>query len=167
MSLPGRVLDRIEDALAFLAATLLVFTVAFVPIDVASRYFFNAPLTWVFEVTEYILLMMPCLGMAWLARNNGHVVVDIVTSRLGDRNRSLLAGLVAVLVALVCGFIAWWGAVVTWRSYQTSAVIENVLQTPQWLIYIAIPIGFGLCALEFGRKGLESLGGVHSLTAAR
>lgn len=167
MDLLGRLLDRLEDALAFLAAILLVFTVAFVPIDVASRYFFNAPLTWVFEVTEYILLIMPCLGMAWLARGNGHVMIDIVTSRLDDQRRTLLGGCVAIVVAIVCAFVAWWGAVVTWRSYQAGAVIENVLQTPQWLIYIAIPIGFALCAIEFGRKGVESCRGAPSLTTAR
>lgn len=167
MDLLGRLLDRLEDALAFLAAILLVFTVAFVPIDVASRYFFNAPLTWVFEVTEYILLIMPCLGMAWLARGNGHVMIDIVTSRLGDQRRTLLGGCVAIVVAIVCAFVAWWGAVVTWRSYLAGAVIENVLQTPQWLIYIAIPIGFSLCAIEFGRKGVESFRGAPSLTTAR
>lgn len=162
----GRVLDTLEDALALLAAVLLVFTVVFVPIDVGSRYFFNAPLTWVFEITEYILLIMPCLGMAWLARGNGHVAIDIVTSRLGDRHRALLSGITAIVVALVCAFVAWWGTIVTLQSFQAKAIIENVLQTPQWLIYIAIPVGFALCALEFVRKGAQAFRGEIATTAA-
>lgn len=149
-------MDRVEDALAFLAACMLVFTVVFVPMDVASRYFLGAPITWVYEVTEYILLMVPCLAMAWLARHNGHVVIDVLTSRLEDRPRQLLDAGTFVLVALACAFVAWWGGVVTFQSYQARAVIENVMQTPQWLIYLSIPVGFALTAIEFARKGVRA-----------
>lgn len=150
--LAGRAFDRLEDALAVLAAALIVFSVVSVTVDVVSRYFFNQPLTWVFEVTEYILLFVPCLGMAWLARHDGHVVIDILTSRLSKRSRAPLAGMVGLLTVFVCAFVAWWGVIATLESYQARAVIENVLQTPQYLIYAVIPVGFGLCTIEFMRK---------------
>ena len=149
-------MDRLEDALAFVAASMIVFTVIFVPMDVASRYFFGAPITWVYEVTEYILLMVPCLAMAWLARHNGHVVIDVLVGRLGERARRHLGAATLLVTALACGFVAWWGSVVTFQSYKAGAVIENVLQTPQWLIYISIPVGFALTALEFARKGVRA-----------
>jgi C4-dicarboxylate transporter, DctQ subunit len=152
----NRALDRVEDALAFVASCMLVFTVVFVPIDVGSRYFLGKPITWVYEVTEYILLMVPCLGMAWLARHDGHVVIDVLTSRLSPATQRRLAAGVFALVALVCAFVAWWGGAVTLQSYRASATIENVLQTPQWLIYVCIPVGFALTALEFGRKGARA-----------
>ncbi len=98
----NRALDRLEDALASIAAAMIVFTVIFVPMDVASRYFFGAPITWVYEVTEYILLMVPCLAMAWLARHNGHVVIDALTSRLPERARARLAVATELAVAATC-----------------------------------------------------------------
>lgn len=150
------VIDRLEDALAAVAAAMIVFTVVFVPIDVASRYFFAAPLTWVYEVTEYILLMVPCLAMAWLARYDGHVAIDVLTSRLTGPARARLARFTLFMVAGVCAFVAWWGAVVTLGSFRANAVIENVLQTPQWLIYSSIPLGFALTAIEFARKGVRA-----------
>jgi TRAP-type C4-dicarboxylate transport system permease small subunit len=151
----NRALDRLEDALASAAAAMIVFTVIFVPVDVASRYFLGAPITWVYEVTEYILLMVPCLAMAWLARHNGHVVIDVVTSRLGERSRARLAAATRLGVAATCAFVAWWGATVTFTSFQAHAVIENVLQTPQWMIYLCIPVGFALTAIEFARQGVR------------
>lgn len=162
MDLLHRALDRLEDGFAVLAACLLVFTVIFVPVDVASRYFFNSPITWVYEVTEYILLFVPCLGMAWLARKDGHVAIDILTSRVVGRTKIMLDAAAALLVALICGFIAWWASVVTVDSYKAKAIIENVLQTPQWLIYVAIPAGFGLCAIEFTRKAFRSWSAIES-----
>lgn len=149
-------LDRLEDALASVAAAMIVFTVIFVPLDVASRYFFGAPITWVYEVTEYILLMIPCLAMAWLARHNGHVVIDVATSRLGERSRARLRAATSLAVAATCAFVAWWGAAVTFTSFRANAVIENVLQTPQWMIYICIPLGFALTAIEFARQGVRA-----------
>jgi C4-dicarboxylate transporter, DctQ subunit len=152
----NKALDRLEDALASVAAAMIVFTVIFVPVDVASRYFFGAPITWVYEVTEYILLMVPCLAMAWLARHNGHVVIDVVTSRLGERSRARLTAATHLLVAATCAFVAWWGATVTFTSFRTHALIENVLQTPQWMIYVCIPLGFALTAIEFARQGVRA-----------
>jgi TRAP-type C4-dicarboxylate transport system permease small subunit len=152
----NRALDRLEDGLAFVAAAMIVFTVIFVPLDVASRYFFAEPVTWVYEVTEYILLMVPCLAMAWLARHNGHVVIDVLTSRLGERPRALLNAVTYLVVAATCAFVAWWGGVVTWNSFSAGALIENVLQTPQWMIYACIPAGFALTAVEFARKGVRA-----------
>ncbi|HEX7054533.1 MAG TPA: TRAP transporter small permease [Burkholderiales bacterium] len=151
----SRAFDRLEDALAVLAAALLVFALVFVTLDVASRYFFNRPLSWVFEVTEYILLFVPCLGMAWLARHDGHVMIDVLTSRLPLRRRARLARVVAAVVAFVCAFIAWWGAIATYESWRSHAIIENILETPQYLVYAAIPLGFALCAVEFARKALR------------
>lgn len=152
----NRALDRLEDALASIAAAMIVFTVIFVPVDVASRYFFGAPITWVYEVTEYILLMVPCLAMAWLARHNGHVVIDALTSRLPERGRERLAVATHLAVAATCAFVAWWGTVVTFTSFRAGALIENVLQTPQWMIYICIPLGFALAAIEFARQGVRA-----------
>ena len=156
MDFLNRSLDRIEDVFAFVASAMLVFTVVFVPLDVGSRYFFGAPITWVYEVTEYILLMVPCLGMAWLARHNGHVVIDVLTNRLDKAFRPKLEAAVFILVALTCAFVAWWAGVVTLDSFNKKAIIENVLQTPQWLIYLSIPLGFALTAVEFARKGVQS-----------
>ena len=149
-------LDRLEDALASVAAAMIVFTVIFVPLDVASRYFLGSPITWVYEVTEYILLMIPCLAMAWLARHHGHVVIDVVTSRLGERARARLQAATSLAVAASCAFVAWWGAAVTFTSFRAGALIENVLQTPQWMIYLCIPLGFALTALEFARQGVRA-----------
>jgi C4-dicarboxylate transporter, DctQ subunit len=151
----SKALDRLEDGFAFLAAAMLVCTIILVPMDVGSRYFFVAPITWVYEVTEYILLMVPCLAMAWLARHNGHVVIDALTSRLPPAARRRLGVTTQLIVAAACAFVAWWGAVVTLASFRAGALIENVLQTPQWLIYVCIPVGFGLTAIEFARKGVR------------
>ena len=148
----GAWLDNIEDALAFVAAALIVFAVLAVTIDVVSRFFFTKPLAWVFEVAEYILLIVPCIGMAWLARNDGHVMIDIVTARLSQGRRMRLATVTNGIVAMVCEFIAWWGAVATYESYVEKAIIENILSTPQYLIYSVIPFGFALCGIEFARK---------------
>jgi TRAP-type C4-dicarboxylate transport system permease small subunit len=150
----GTAFDRLEDALAVVAAALLVLSVLLVTGDVVLRFFFTRPLAWVFEVTEYILLFVPCLGMAWLARNDGHIVIDVVTSQLSPRTRAVLGGWVALTVAALCAFIAWWGVIATREAFVAKAMIENVLQMPQYIPYAFIPFGFALCAVEYIRKAV-------------
>jgi TRAP-type C4-dicarboxylate transport system permease small subunit len=94
--------------------------------------------------------------MAWLARRDGHVVIDALTSRLPEQASARLALAAHLVVAATCAFVAWWGAVVTFTSFRAGALIENVLQTPQWMIYVCIPLGFALTAVEFGRKGVRA-----------
>lgn len=152
----NRLLNRVEDALAAVAALLLLLAVAMVTTDVVSRFLFNKPLAWVFEVTEYFLLFVPCLGMAWLARNDGHVKIDIITGQLSPTANAALARLVNLVVSLVCFFIAWWGAIATSESWRGKVQIEGILQTPQYLVYGVIPLGFLMCGIEFARKALAS-----------
>jgi C4-dicarboxylate transporter, DctQ subunit len=151
-----RLLNRLEDALAAMAGALLILAVLMVTVDVVSRALFNKPLAWVFEVTEYILLFVPCLGMAWLARNEGHVKIDIVTARLSPGANAALTRGVNLIVSGVCLFIAAWGSVATAESWRGNVQIEGILQTPQYLVYAAIPLGFALCGIEFARKALAS-----------
>jgi C4-dicarboxylate transporter DctQ subunit len=150
----NRMLSRVEDVLAALAAALLLVSVLMVTTDVVSRYFFNKPLAWVFEVTEYFLLFVPCLGMAWLARQDGHVMIDIVTAQLRSAARNALTRVINTVVSGVCFFIAWWGVIATAESWRAKVQIEGILQTPQYLVYGAIPLGFFLCGMEYARKAL-------------
>jgi C4-dicarboxylate transporter, DctQ subunit len=161
-----RIVDVIENGFAVIAGLLLVLTLLLVPVDVSGRFLFNRPLAWVYEVTEYILLFIPCFGMAWLARIDGHVAIDIITSRLSRETNRKLSCFVYAVVALVCWFVTYWGTQVTAKSCRAGAIIENVLQTPQWLVYIAIPIGFFLCGVEFARKALANLSDIDAGDAA-
>ena len=151
MRTASSIYDALVTALAAVAGLLLVLATLSVVVDVCARYFLNQSFAWVFELTEYVLLYVPCLGMAWLARERGHISIDIVTSKLSHATRARLFAATSLIVAAICAFISYWGFVVTWDFYARGIVSENVLSIPRWIILVCIPIGFGLTAIEFIR----------------
>lgn len=149
-----RVFDALLDALAVLASLLILALMVGVALDVIGRYFLGSPISWMFEVTEYTLLYIPCLGMAWLARERGHVAIDIVVGQLPVRLQRALGRAVALVVALVCAFIAYWSVVVTVDGYRQEHVLEHMIRIPEFVVIGVIPLGFTLTAIAFARLSL-------------
>ncbi len=102
--------------MATLAGVLLVFVMVSVSADVAGRYVFGRPIGWVVEFTEYILLYIPFLAMAWLVREGGHVRIDVVLQALGPGTRSLVNAATSLAAALTCGVAAYWAALTAWDN---------------------------------------------------
>lgn len=148
------VYDVFVDALAAIAGVMLVLTTLAVVFDVAMRYFAGQSFAWVFELTEYVLLYVPMLGMAWLARRKGHIAIDVVTSKLPDVLRCWQQVIMSLIVAIICAFISYWGAVTAYDFYLRDIQSEKVLSIPMWAIVGCIPIGFGLTAIEYVRHAL-------------
>ena len=145
--------DRVLRAFAVIAGLLLVFSMLLVTFDVIGRYFFAAPIPWAFEITEYILLYIPFLGMAWLVRRaEGHVRIDVVLQAFGSRSQARLNFWTALLVAATCFAVAYYGIISTWGHFERGVMTNKVYQIPKFLLIMVIPAGFALTAIEFIRK---------------
>ena len=144
------VLDWVENILAVLAGAMIVFAMLTVTTDVVLRIF-RLSLWWSFEVTEFILVYVPLLTLPWLVRRRGHIVIDIVTSRVPPRVARAMDQLSSALAAAVSLFVAYWGAIATYTAYARGIVNAGMVEYPRWALLIAIPVGFGLAAIEFGR----------------
>ena len=152
-----RFFDRILDVSAVLACLMIVFSMVSVSLDVCLRFFFNAPLLGITEVTEYMMLWTCMLGAAWLLRMDGHVSIDIVTNLLASKPRKGLYILSALVCAATCAFITYWGAVTTWDHFTRGIRDFKVLEIPKWTFLVSIPTGFALLTIEFLRKVHDAL----------
>ena len=150
-----RLFDALIDALAVVAGSLILAVMVGVALDVVGRYFLGSPISWMFEITEYALLYVPCLGMAWLARERGHVAIDIVVGYLPARLKHALDRAVALVVSAICAFIAYWGIVVAVDSYQQGSMLEHMIRIPEIVVIGVIPLGFALTAAAYLRLSLE------------
>jgi TRAP-type C4-dicarboxylate transport system permease small subunit len=149
--------DRLLDGLAVLASLMIVFTMIAVSLDVFLRFFFNAPLLGITEITEYMMLYTCMLGAAWLLRSDGHVSIDIVTGLLPGKARKRLVVVAALVCAVTCAYITYWGAVTTWDHFERGIRDFKILEIPKWTFLVSIPIGFTLLTVEFLRKARDTL----------
>lgn len=100
MSAPARLF-------AAVAGLLVLGMMAVTAVDVVLRFFFNAPLTGAFEVTEISMALVIFAGMSLAAARREHITVNLLESRLSPRARRWQRGLGDLVCALVAGVMAW------------------------------------------------------------
>ena len=149
-----RLYHRLLDLTGLVCGLLIVALMLGVSADVAVRSFTGRPILWMFEITEYTLLFIPCIGMAWLAREHGHVAITSFVSGLPGRPRRALAVATLLLCAVACMLVAGWAGVVLRDSLARGTVVGTMLRIPEWRVFWVVPFGFGLAAIEFTRLAL-------------
>lgn len=150
------VYDRIVATCAAIVGILILSTVLLVTADVAGRYFFAEPIEWALELTEYFLLCVPFLGMAWLIRRaEGHVRIDLLLDALPPRGQMALNLTSSILATLTCGFAAYFAIETTLDHYNRSVLTYGIYPIPKFVPISVIAIGLVLATIEFMRKAIE------------
>jgi TRAP-type C4-dicarboxylate transport system permease small subunit len=127
--------------LVFTASLMMAGLMIIVCVDLTLRYFFNSPLLWGTEVTEILLLYITFLGMAWVFREDGHVVIDVFTSQVAGKKKKILNGISYFLVGIVAAVLVYYGFYTVYDHFRRGVFNPTVIETPIWLIIIVIPVG--------------------------
>jgi TRAP-type C4-dicarboxylate transport system permease small subunit len=133
--------EGFNKILVFIASIMMAGLMIIVCIDLSLRYFFNSPLLWGTEVTEILLLYITFLGMAWVFREDGHVVIDVITGKATGSQKKILSGVGYFLVGIVSAVLVYYGFHCTYDHYTRGVFNPTVIETPIWLIIIVIPVG--------------------------
>ena len=141
-----KIMDLIVDILAWIAGLAVVLMMLHVALDVALRNLFNAPITGTIEiVANYNMAALAFLPLALIAREKGHIIVELFTGWMKPNPRSILDGLVAIVtVAYVSVF--------TWKALEVAIDKTRIRDAKEagfgfvevwparWLVFL----GFGL-----------------------
>jgi len=104
-----------------------------------------------FTFTEYFLLLIPLFGAPWLVREKGHIYIELLIGALPERARRALVTIVVVACIAVAGILAWYGAAITLQDYVGNEKDVRSFDMPRWILMAAMPLSFGMMALEFIR----------------
>ncbi len=105
-----------------------------------------------FVFIEYGFIYCIMLGAPWIARQRGHIYIEVVTAAVPERVRVPLSRVVALLCTVVFAALAWYSGVLTVDDYLVGELdVRGSHDIPRWIVMGAMPIGFGLMAVEFSR----------------
>ncbi len=93
--------------LAVLGGAILLLVALATVADALLRKFLSRPIEGAFEATELLLAAVIFLALPYTGLTDGHVSVDLLTSRLGRRGQSLMVAANALVSALVLGLVAY------------------------------------------------------------
>ncbi len=152
-SLPA-IIDGLIDKQGRLSSFLVYPLVLIVLYEVLMRYAFNAPTIWGFEATAFAYGMHYMLGLSYTENQNGHVVVDILITRLSDKTRALFGFLTYLILFLPVYVLMTIGAI----KFAATSTAELELNStswapPVWPFKIVMAVSFLFLVLQ----GLSSL----------
>ena len=151
MRLLAKGYDAVVYGMAIVAAFLMAAMMVIITLDVIFRNLGYQSSAHFFTFTEYALLIVPCLGAPWLAREKGHIYVEILLNSLPPRAKVAMTWLIGLFCIAVCLVIAWYGLQVTISDYLQAEKDVRSLDMPRWLLVFWIPLSFLMMALEFAR----------------
>ncbi|RLB35061.1 MAG: hypothetical protein DRH12_16930 [Deltaproteobacteria bacterium] len=150
-----RIFDGLLKAFAWLAGFMMMFALVSVCIDVVLRYFFNKPIGWVLQISEYILLYIPFLAAGYVLRQESHIRIDIILNRVSPRLQNRINIVTSLVGALVMLILTYYGIYVTYDFYQRGVPTLKYLKIPEFLVIMVIPAGCFVFAVEFARRALR------------
>jgi len=149
MTRASAVFGRLLDALATLAALMLLAMVVIVSADIVLRNIGGRGFVWANEISEYALYIMTLLTAPWLLRRGQHVRLDIALTFVPASIAWLMEALGDVLGFAVCVTLIRYGFDMTLESARLGAITIKNLVFPEWWLLAPLPAAFLLLAIEF------------------
>jgi TRAP-type mannitol/chloroaromatic compound transport system permease small subunit len=118
--------------------------------EVISRYVFNSPTIWAFDVAMMLCSAFFLLGCGYILQENAHIRVDVLYNLFPAKVRKALDILFYVVFFFPLAFtMIWYGTKAAYLSW----VAEEISNTSQWgeLIFWwkgLLPLAFLLLAIQ-------------------
>lgn len=151
------VVNGIVRTLKVACIALMASFVLIVLTAVFFRYVVNDSLTWGEQVARYLFIWMIMLGMPILYREKANVCFDMLLTKLSAWRQRVVG---VVLDGLVVAFGVFMSVQAFAYIGRTGGNILEGLGIPQWMVYVAQPVGgllLAVVALESAVLGVVSL----------
>ena len=154
-----RQIDRFSDSVGLAVAWLNVPLVLAVAYEVISRYFFNAPTIWSFDVTYMLYSAIFMLGAAYALHLGAHIRTDFFFESWSTRTKGLIdsiAYLALFFPSLILFFFV--GSQEAWHAFLISETSEQTPWRPLlWPFKLIIPVACLLLIIQGVSEVIKSL----------
>lgn len=103
----ARLWSGVERGLEAVIALCLLAMVALTVLDVVGRYFFNAPISGGYEISEILMGLTVFAALPLASRAEGHLAIGLLTDRLTGGARRWHRIAILLISTLGLGFIGW------------------------------------------------------------
>ena len=135
-----KVLTHVENAIT---GSLFIASLLVLGWNIIMRKVFHNASTWAEEAIRYAIIWVTFVGSSQCAKSGNHVGIDILVEALPKGCRKYV-------------FCAWYGWSLT-DMVITNNRVSAAMEMPMWILYISIPIGFGLTAIRFLIDAIQKL----------
>ncbi|MDD3656350.1 MAG: TRAP transporter small permease subunit [Atribacterota bacterium] len=124
---------------------LMIIMFVLVLITIANRFIFHFSFSWSEEIARYLFIWIIMIGIGIAEIEGSHVALELPFIK--KRTNSWIKLTTRMMMLIFFIIVIWNGissSLFLFQKYQTSAVSG----IPMYLIFVSIPIGFGILAIH-------------------
>jgi len=143
------IIDKIVQKQGEVSSLLMVVLVVLICYEVVRRYFFNAPTIWGLELTTFIFGVHFVMGYSYTELFDGHVRVDIFSSKFPQKIQDILYIVLTIVITLplvgLIGIWAWDNAIISTKIMED---LSSAWAPPIWPVKLLMALGFTFLFLQ-------------------
>jgi len=143
--------------LAYLGALSLFVMMLLTAADVVGRYLFNAPILGVFELTEYMVLILIFSFLGYTQSKHAHISVDILVNRMSKRAQAYIDLFNHILCLGLMVLITWMGIKKALELMEVGGISPN-LAIPDYPFVFFLVLGCAVMCIEYVRDLIRLIG---------
>ncbi len=135
---------------------ILVLMVMLTVVDVFLRYVFNRPILGSYELTEFMMAILVFASVGYTMAVRGHVVVDLVFTRLPKRAQALVECIISLIAFILFAIVTWRNVLharTTWQRNDVTA--ELFIPLSPFILFVAL--GIAVLSLVLFVQFIQSL----------
>ena len=140
---------HVEDILSYVSAAAVAAMMVITVADVLVRYLTTTNVPGSYEYVSLLFVLVIYLGLAFAQRENSHIAIDALYSRLPRRYRKLLQLFQLSAFFIFASTLTWYTAASTWDNYVLGDTILGAISVVTWPSRLTISIGFLVLSLRF------------------
>lgn len=141
-----KIVTRIVTAAGMASTVLLIIMMMLTVTDVFLRYLFDQPIKGSIELTEYIMVCVGTLGLAWCALQGAHIKVELIVSKFSQRTQKYIDSFNYILLIAVSGIIASQ-TFMRAGTVRRLGVSSAMLEIPQYPFLLVVSFSYFLLFL--------------------
>jgi TRAP-type C4-dicarboxylate transport system permease small subunit len=166
LRLLAAVYNALVLALAVAAGAIIAAMCLLIVVDVTIRSLGVRPPSFTIAVVEYSLLYITMFAAPYLVRHKNHVFIDALVSRLPVPLAAIIARIIYLIAIAAALVVAYFSGQLLFEAIASGLYEERGIDIPLWTLYLPMPLGFVLVAIEFARYlfGFDSMYRDYSAT---
>lgn len=144
-----RVIVRLNNAMGYASGIGMLVLGLILFYEVIMRYIFNAPTSWVQEVSIYLFMWTMFAGAAYTLEQGKHVHIDLLISHLSPAARRKLEMLTGALGLIFSIVVTYQGYEMVMAAFKYHKLSATPLRFPMWIPQASLSVGFLLLSVQF------------------
>ena len=134
-------MDKVYWLCVWIAGLSIAIMTIVIPIQVVSRKWLNAGLSWPEPAALVCMIVFTFVGSAAAYRAGSHIAVTMLTDRLPPKTKFVFARIVDFLMALIALFVIYYGSERVLFFMGTGQSLPDFPSLEVFWTYLPLPLG--------------------------